>query len=182
MTFSYGWLWDLQLANPQLDVYKEGGNLMTGFLNLVHGDDCEGKWVYGRKPAKVDPPKLFDFLDVKTLLFNLLRKSSKKMPVYKTREMKGNQFQSVIEVKGHVFLGQPAVGKKQAERNASEVALEWLTGVSISKQAPKEASKEGFLDFAEKLKKSTLFGPSNSTTGASDKVRRKKALKVRASS
>lgn len=63
---------------------------MMGFLNLVYGDDCEGKWVYGCKLVKVDLLKFFDFFDVKIFLFNLLWKFSKKMFVYKMREMKGN--------------------------------------------------------------------------------------------
>lgn len=122
-----------KLANPELNVYEEGKVLMRAVFEVLDADRCDGSFTFGRKVKTPKPLSKSDTSDVKGLLQTLLQRAGKKVPVYRTRMLKGQLYQSSIEVKGRGFTGDPASSKKQAERNVSTVALEWLTGLSKSK-------------------------------------------------
>lgn len=124
-----------KLANPEVDIYDEGRLLMKAVYEVLEADRCQGSFTFGRKAKKpLALPKLADVTDVKGLLQTVLMKAGKKPPQYKTRMIKGHQYQSSIEVKGRGFTGEPAPSKKQAEKNVSTMALEWITGLSKTKK------------------------------------------------
>lgn len=123
-----------KLANPELNVYEEGKVLMRAVFEVLDADQCEGSFTFGRKAKTPKPASKSDKSDVKGLLQTLLLRAGKKPPVYKTRMLKGQLYQSSIEVKGRGFTGEPATSKKLAEKNVSAVALEWLTGLSKPKR------------------------------------------------
>ncbi|KAG0562821.1 hypothetical protein KC19_9G173900 [Ceratodon purpureus] len=123
-----------KLANPELNIYEEGKVLMRAIFEVLDADQCEGSFTFGRKVKSSKPLSKSDTSDVKGLLQTLLLRAGKKAPVYKTRMVKGQRYQSSIEVKGRGFTGDPATSKKLAERNVSTMALEWLTGISKSKR------------------------------------------------
>lgn len=120
-----------KLANPELDVYDEGRVLMRAVFEVLDADQCEGSFTFGRKVKQPKPlSRSGDTSDVKGLLQTLLLRAGKKPPVYRTRMVKGQLYQSSIEVKGRGFTGEPSSSKKMAEKNVSAAALEWLTGLS----------------------------------------------------
>ena len=75
-----------------------------------------------------------DVTNVKGLLQTVLLRAGKKPHVYKTRMVKGHQYQSSIEMKGRGFTREPASSKKTIEKNVSTMAYEWITGFSKSKK------------------------------------------------
>ena len=46
----------MQLKNPSLDIYKEGKYLMLAIQEVVSGDQCEGRFVFGRESKKPREP------------------------------------------------------------------------------------------------------------------------------
>ena len=123
-----------KLANPEMDVYEEGMPLMRAVFEVLQADRCQGSFTFGRKAKNQKSTTQVDVTDVKGLLQTVLLRAGKKPPVYKTRMVKGHQYQSSIEVKGRGFTGEPASSKKAAEKNVSTMALEWITGLSKSKK------------------------------------------------
>lgn len=123
-----------KLANPELNIYEEGKVLMRAVFEVLDADRCEGSFTFGRKVKAPKPLSKSDTSDVKGLLQTLLLRAGKKPPVYRTRMVKGQLYQSSIEVKGRGFTGEPATSKKLAEKNVSAAALEWLTGLSKPKR------------------------------------------------
>ncbi|XP_024401897.1 DExH-box ATP-dependent RNA helicase DExH3 [Physcomitrium patens] len=124
-----------KLANPEMSIYEEGKVLMRAVFEVLDADQCEGSFTFGRKVKASKPlTRSSDSSDVKGLLQTLLLRAGKKPPVYRTRMVKGNLYQSSIEVKGRGFTGDPASSKKVAEKNVSAMALEWLTGLSKPKR------------------------------------------------
>ncbi|KAL2653940.1 hypothetical protein R1flu_022068 [Riccia fluitans] len=116
-----------KLEDPKLDFHEEGKYLVEAVLELLHGDQCEGQFVFGRKASgKKDKTSQETQEDVKGFLQQLVQRGGKPAPRYKTKGMSRGGFQSTVMVKGKAFLGKPASSKKQAEKNASKVALEWL--------------------------------------------------------
>jgi len=124
-----------KLENPEVDIFDDGRLLMKAVFDVLEADRCEGSFTFGRK-VKIQPsmPKPMDVTDVKGLLQTLMMRAGKKAPQYRTRMVKGHQYQSSVEVKGKLFTGDPAPSKKQAEKNASSLALEYLTGLSMTKK------------------------------------------------
>jgi ATP-dependent RNA helicase DHX36 len=123
-----------KLANPELNIFEEGKVLMRAVFEVLDADQCEGSFTFGRKLKTPRPLSKSDSSDVKGLLQTVLQRAGKKPPVYRTRMMKGQLYQSSIEVKGRGFTGDPAISKKLAEKNVSTMALEWLTGLSKPKR------------------------------------------------
>ncbi|CAM6093452.1 unnamed protein product [Calypogeia fissa] len=124
-----------RLRDPNMDLNEDASLLLEATVELLRGDDCTGTFVYGRKASvpqakqtgqQQQQPKGTEG-DIKGLLQQLVQKGGKfPPPKYKTKEAARGGFQSTVLVKGKSFLGKPAPNKKQAEKNASSLAIEWF--------------------------------------------------------
>lgn len=123
-----------QLENPGLDILKEGKYLVLSVQELVSGDQCEGRFVFGRNSKKqaVSKDDRFtkDGTNPKSLLQTLLMRAGHSPPKYKTKHLKTNEFRALVEFKGMQFVGKPKKNKQLAERDAAIEALAWLTQTS----------------------------------------------------
>lgn len=125
----------MQLQDPGLDIHKEGKYLLLAVQELVSGDQCEGRFVFGReskKPKETDDNSRFtrDGTNPKSLLQTLLMRAGHSPPKYKTKHLKTNEFRALVEFKGMQFVGKPKRNKQLAERDAAIEALAWLTHTS----------------------------------------------------
>lgn len=130
----------IQLRDPCLDIHKEGKYLMLAVQELVSGDQCEGRFVFGRESRKArdtsdnsnDDSSRFtrDGANPKSLLQTLLMRAGHSPPKYKTKHLKTNEFRALVEFKGMQFVGKPKKNKQLAERDAAIEALAWLTHTS----------------------------------------------------
>lgn len=122
-----------QLQNPGLDILKEGKYLVLSVQELVSGDQCEGRFVFGRESRKqvsTDDKFTRDGSNPKSLLQTLLMRAGHTPPKYKTKHLKTNEFRALVEFKGMQFVGKPKKNKQLAERDAAIEALAWLTHTS----------------------------------------------------
>ncbi|PSS35788.1 DExH-box ATP-dependent RNA helicase [Actinidia chinensis var. chinensis] len=124
-----------KLQDPSLDIYKAGKYLMLSVQELVSGDQCEGRFVFGResrKPKESSDSDRFtrDGANPKSLLQTLLMRAGHSPPKYKTKHLKTNEFRALVELKGMQFVGKPKKNKQLAERDAAMEALAWLTQTS----------------------------------------------------
>ncbi|KAK1374158.1 RNA helicase [Heracleum sosnowskyi] len=124
-----------KLKDPGLDIHKEGKYLMLAVQELVSGDQCEGRFVFGRdckKPKECSDSDRFtrDGANPKSLLQTLLMRAGHSPPKYKTKHLKTNEFRALVEFKGMQFVGKPKKNKQLAERDAAIEALAWLTHTS----------------------------------------------------
>ncbi|KAK4761225.1 hypothetical protein SAY87_006118 [Trapa incisa] len=124
-----------KLYDPMLDIHKEGKYLMLAVQELVSGDQCEGRFVFGRvskRPgSSADSDKFTrDGTNPKSLLQTLLMRAGHSPPKYKTKHLKSNEFRALVEFKGMQFVGKPKKNKQLAERDAAIEALAWLTHTS----------------------------------------------------
>ncbi|XP_038690760.1 DExH-box ATP-dependent RNA helicase DExH3 isoform X2 [Tripterygium wilfordii] len=123
-----------KLQDPSLDIFKEGKYLMLAVQELVSGDQCEGRFVFGResKKPKVSSEDRFtkDGTNPKSLLQTLLMRAGHSPPKYKTKHLKTNEFRALVEFKGMQFVGKPKRNKQLAEKDAAIEALAWLTHTS----------------------------------------------------
>ena len=62
----------------------------------------------------------------KSQLQTLLTRAGYAAPMYKTKQLKNNQFQTTVEFNGMQIMGQPCSNKKSAEKDAAAEALQWL--------------------------------------------------------
>ncbi|KAH9716144.1 RNA helicase [Citrus sinensis] len=129
----------VQLDNPSLDILKEGKYLMLAVQELVSGDLCEGRFVFGRQSKKskesTDNCRFTkDGTNPKSLLQTLLMRARHSPPKYKTKHLKTNEFRALVEFKGMQFVGKPKKNKQLAERDAAVEALAWLTHTSNTNQ------------------------------------------------
>lgn len=121
-----------KLQDPSIDIHKEGKYLMLAIQELVSGDQCEGRFVFGReskKPKESNHTDRFnkDGTNPKSLLQTLLMRAGHSPPKYKTKHLKTNEFRALVEFKGMQFVGKPKKNKQLAERDAAIEALAWLT-------------------------------------------------------
>ncbi|KAG8647683.1 DExH-box ATP-dependent RNA helicase DExH3 [Manihot esculenta] len=128
-----------KLQDPTLDIYKEGKYLLLAVQELVSGDQCEGRFVFGReskKPKESSENSRFtkDGTNPKSLLQTLLMRAGHSPPKYKTKHLKTNEFRALVEFKGMQFVGKPRKNKQLAERDAAIEALAWLTHTSENNQ------------------------------------------------
>lgn len=134
----------MQLLNPKLDIQCQS-NLLSAVRLLVSGDQCEGRFVFGRQvPVRVKEasketvPRILKASDIgggnnsKSQLQTLLARAGHEAPTYKTKQLKNNQFRSTVIFNGLDFAGQPCSSKKLAEKEAAYEALLWLKGESHS--------------------------------------------------
>nr|XP_019708982.1 DExH-box ATP-dependent RNA helicase DExH3 isoform X2 [Elaeis guineensis] len=133
-----------KLQDPSIDIHKEGKYLMLAAQELVTGDLCEGRFVFGRetKRAKFSSNDSTSSNDSnrrnvvkagtnpKNLLQTLLMRAGHRPPKYKTKHLKTNEFRAIVEFKGMQFVGKPKKNKQLAERDAAIEALGWLTHTS----------------------------------------------------
>ncbi|KAJ7982481.1 putative ATP-dependent RNA helicase [Quillaja saponaria] len=124
-----------KLEDPSLDIHKEGKYLMLAVQELVTGDQCEGRFVFGReskRPKESSDNSKFtkDGTNPKSLLQTLLMRAGHSPPKYKTKHLKTNEFRALVEFKGMQFVGKPKKNKQLAERDAAVEALAWLTHTS----------------------------------------------------
>ncbi|KAI5578160.1 hypothetical protein POPTR_008G014100v4 [Populus trichocarpa] len=145
-----------KLQDPKLDILKEGKYLMLAVEDLVSGDQCEGKFVFGResrKPKVTNDNDRFtkDGANPKSLLQTLLMRAGHSPPKYKTKHLKTNEFRALVEFKGMQFVGKPKRNKQQAERDAAIEALAWLTHTSDNNQNEHDDSQPDVTDNMLKL-------------------------------
>ncbi|XP_052172749.1 DExH-box ATP-dependent RNA helicase DExH3 [Diospyros lotus] len=124
-----------KLQDRSLDIHKEGKYLMLAVQELVSGDQCEGRFVFGRESKKPKAPSdserfTRDGTNPKSLLQTLLMRAGHSPPKYKTKHLKTNEFRALVEFKGMQFVGKPKESKRHAERDAAIEALAWLTHTS----------------------------------------------------
>ncbi|KAJ0102564.1 hypothetical protein Patl1_05807 [Pistacia atlantica] len=124
-----------KLDDRSIDIHKEGKYLMLAVQELVTGDQCEGRFVFGRagkRPRESGDNSRFtkDGTNPKSLLQTLLMRAGHSPPKYKTKHLKTNEFRALVEFKGMQFVGKPKKNKQLAERDAAVEALAWLTHTS----------------------------------------------------
>ncbi|KAM0944126.1 putative RNA helicase [Dioscorea sansibarensis] len=129
-----------KLEEPSFDIHKEGKYLMLAVQELVAGDLCEGRFVFGRETKRARTSSnnengnkhrfLKDGMNPKSLLQTLLMRAGHSPPKYKTKHLKTNEFRAIVEFKGMRFVGKPKKNKQLAERDAAIEALAWLTHTS----------------------------------------------------
>ncbi|GMG99510.1 hypothetical protein Nepgr_001350 [Nepenthes gracilis] len=125
-----------KLEDPSFDIHKEGKYLLLAVEELVSGDQCEGRFVFGRESRKpkeqpADSNRFSrDGTNPKSLLQTLLMRAGHTPPKYKTKHLKTNEFRALVEFKGMQFVGKPKRNKQLAERDAAIEALAWLTHTS----------------------------------------------------
>ncbi|XP_031280781.1 DExH-box ATP-dependent RNA helicase DExH3 [Pistacia vera] len=124
-----------KLDDRSIDIHKEGKYLMLAVQELVTGDQCEGRFVFGRaskRPKESGDNSRFtkDGTNPKSLLQTLLMRAGHSPPKYKTKHLKTNEFRALVEFKGMQFVGKPKKNKQLAERDAAVEALAWLTHTS----------------------------------------------------
>ncbi|XP_031381610.1 DExH-box ATP-dependent RNA helicase DExH3 isoform X1 [Punica granatum] len=132
-----------KLHDPSIDIHKEGKYLMLAVQELVSGDQCEGRFVFGRESKRprdsADSDKFTrDGTNPKSLLQTLLMRAGHSPPRYKTKHLKSNEFRALVEFKGMQFVGKPKKNKQLAERDAAIEALAWLTHTSDNSNAQDE--------------------------------------------
>lgn len=125
----------MQLKDPNLDIHREGKYLILAVQELVSGDQCEGRFVFGRenkRPKESAGTDRFtrDGTNPKSLLQTLLMRAGHSPPKYKTKHLKTNEFRALVEFKGMQFVGKPKRNKTLAEKDAAVEALAWLTHTS----------------------------------------------------
>lgn len=114
---------------------------MLAVQELVAGDLCEGRFVFGRDTTRTRLTKndnntnknnnlVKDGMNSKSLLQTLLMRAGHTPPKYKTKHLKTNEFRAIVEFKGMQFVGKPKKNKQLAERDAAIEALGWLTQTS----------------------------------------------------
>ncbi|KAG4947099.1 hypothetical protein AAZX31_15G204200 [Glycine max] len=145
-----------KLEDPSIDIHKEGKYLMLAVQELVSGDQCEGRFVFGResrKPKASNDENKFtkDGTNPKSLLQTLLMRAGHSPPKYKTKHLKTNEFRALVEFKGMQFVGQPKRNKQLAERDAAIEALAWLTHTSDNNQHEDDKSPPDITDNMLKL-------------------------------
>lgn len=113
-----------------------GKYLMLAVQELVSGDQCEGRFVFGRDTRRgkvliADNDHrnnvVKDGTNPKTLLQTLLMRAGHSPPKYKTKHLKTNEFRGLVEFKGMQFVGKPKKNNQLAERDAAVEALAWMT-------------------------------------------------------
>ncbi|GMJ10853.1 hypothetical protein like AT1G48650 [Hibiscus trionum] len=124
----------MKLLNPTLDMHSSN-ELLSAVRLLVSEDQCEGRFVFGRqlptsskKLVTVKTAGKGEADNSKNQLQTVLARARHGAPVYKTKQLKNNQFRSTVIFNGLDFVGQPCSNKKLAEKDAAAQALLWLRG------------------------------------------------------
>lgn len=133
---------NVQLLNPKMDLHSHH-ELLSAVRLLISEDQCEGRFIFGRQilqqPFKTSAPAAAPTAvsriesgpggdNSKSQLQTLLTRAGYAAPIYKTKQLKNNQFRATVEFNGLQIMGQPCTNKKNAEKDAAAEALEWLMG------------------------------------------------------
>ncbi|KAE9597508.1 hypothetical protein Lal_00030035 [Lupinus albus] len=127
-----------KLMDPKLDIQSHN-ELLSAVRLLVSEDNCEGRFVFGRKGQSQLKKEVNsksggggggegETDNFKNHLQMFLNRAGHESPTYKTTQLKNNQFRSTVIFNGLNFVGQPCVGKKLAEKSAAAEAILWLRG------------------------------------------------------
>ncbi|XP_074566104.1 DExH-box ATP-dependent RNA helicase DExH3-like isoform X2 [Curcuma longa] len=149
-----------KLEDPKIDIHKEGKYLMLAVQELVSGDLCEGRFVFGRETRRTrsssNENKKNDLVknvtNPKSLLQTLLSRAGHTPPRYKTKHLKTNEFRAIVEFKGMQFVGKPKKCKQFAERDAAIEGLAWLTHTS-DKRHRHEGDEDSEIDLTDDMLK-----------------------------
>ncbi|CAK9137165.1 unnamed protein product [Ilex paraguariensis] len=132
-----------KLLNPRMGIQTHH-ELLSAVRLLISVDQCDGRFVFNRQvlqssmpsitvPAPAPTPTPVSRIESgpggdnsKSQLQTLLTRAGYAAPVYKTKQLKNNQFRATVEFNGMQIMGQPCNNKKQAEKDAAAEALEWL--------------------------------------------------------
>ncbi|XP_020082069.1 DExH-box ATP-dependent RNA helicase DExH5, mitochondrial-like [Ananas comosus] len=151
-----------KLQDPSLDIHKEGKYLLFAVQELVAGDLCEGRFVFGRETSRARVSNtennnksniVKDRTNPKSLLQTLLMRAGHSPPKYKTKHLKTNEFRAIVEFKGMQFVGKPKRNKQLAERDAAIEALGWLTHTSDSSKQYENDDDDSPLDLTDNMLK-----------------------------
>ncbi|KAI3506324.1 hypothetical protein L1887_28681 [Cichorium endivia] len=159
-----------KLKDPDIDIHKEGKYLMLAVQELVSGDQCEGRFVFGRESKRVKESNdndrfTRDGSNPKSLLQTLLMRAGHSPPKYKTKHLKTNEFRALVEFKGMQFVGKPKRNKQLAERDAAVEALGWLTHTSGLKKDEDGGDDSSPLDLTDNMLKLLSKRKPNSRSG-----------------
>ncbi|KAJ8758541.1 hypothetical protein K2173_000262 [Erythroxylum novogranatense] len=130
-----------KLLNPRMDIHVHH-DLLSAVRLLISHDPCDGRFVFGRQvlaSSKISVMKTQPALvsrsesgpggdNSKSQLQTLLTRAGYAAPIYKTKQLKNNQFQATVEFNGMQVMGQPCNNKKSAEKDAAAEALKWVMG------------------------------------------------------
>lgn len=123
-----------KLLNPQLDM-QSYSELLAAVRLLVSEDRCEGRFVFNRhlpaspkKAAKLMLQDKAENENMKNQLQTVLARAGHEAPIYKSKQLKNNQFRASVSFNGLDFMGKPCSSKKNAEKDAAAQALLWLKG------------------------------------------------------
>ncbi|XP_060675335.1 DExH-box ATP-dependent RNA helicase DExH3-like [Ziziphus jujuba] len=143
-----------KLEDLRLDIHKERKYLMHAVQELVSGDQCEGRFVFGRdskKPKDSGNDDRFTRDGMKSLLQTLRMRAGHSPPKYKTKHLKTNEFRVLEEFKGMQFVGKPRKNKQVTERDAAVKALAWLTHTTDNSRDEDDKSPSDVTDNMLKL-------------------------------
>ncbi|KAK1287160.1 putative pre-mRNA-splicing factor ATP-dependent RNA helicase [Acorus calamus] len=130
-----------KLQNLSTDIHKEGKYLMLAVQELVSGDLCEGRFVFGRTNNTTNAS-------------DAPHEGGAPPPKYKTKHLKTNEFTATVEFKGMQFVGRPKKNKQLAEREAAVDALGWLTRTSHYNVNNRDEDSDGeLMDLTEDMLK-----------------------------
>ena len=133
--------WTWQLLFPMMGIYSFH-ELLSAVRLLISDDKCEGRFVFGCHVLKPSTPSVMTLQPAlvsrtesgpggdnsKGQLQTFLTRAGYAAPIYKTMQLKNNQFQAAVEFNGMQIMGQPCNNKKSAEKDAAAEALQWLIG------------------------------------------------------
>lgn len=130
--------------------------LLSAIRLLVSEDGCDGRFVFGRqilRPLETSAVSRTESGpggdNSKSQLQTILTRAGYAPPMYKTKQLKNNKFQTTVEFKETQIMGQPCSNKKSAEKDAAAEAIQWLMGGSGAKE-----SHENVNHMSKLLKKS----------------------------
>ncbi|XP_071703455.1 DExH-box ATP-dependent RNA helicase DExH3 isoform X2 [Rutidosis leptorrhynchoides] len=147
-----------KLKDPNIDIHKEGKYLMLAVQEIVSGDQCDGRFVFGRESKRLKESTdndnfTRDGANPKSLLQTLLMRAGHTPPKYKTKHLKTNEFRALVEFKGMQFVGKPKRNKQLAERDAAVEALGWLTQTSGSNKQDDDDDTSSPVDLTDNMLK-----------------------------
>ncbi|KAL1208261.1 DExH-box ATP-dependent RNA helicase DExH5 [Cardamine amara subsp. amara] len=130
-----------KLLNPKVDM-QASRELLSAIRLLVSEDGCDGKFVFGRqilRPLETSALSTEPTLVLRTesgpggdnsksQLQTILTRAGYAAPMYKTKQLKNNKFQTTVEFNETQIMGQPCSNKKSAEKDAAAEAIQWLMG------------------------------------------------------
>ncbi|KAL8150586.1 hypothetical protein V2J09_020394 [Rumex salicifolius] len=131
-----------KLLNPELEIQNHE-DILSAVRMMITEDSCKGRFVFGRQlpsPSKkasknvVRLPGETGDDNSKGQLQTLLLRAGHEAPIYKTRQVKNNQYRAIVIFNSLEFVGQPCNNKKQAEKEAASEAIRWLMGETPSFQ------------------------------------------------